>query len=179
MISNTSSSVSPRPSITPDLVRFPKSLVLWICSKLLSYLACDGSDSNKLFPNPSQCDSFIQCAAGGIETLHNCSDADPTNPHTNGNYRTFFDETIQTCTWPTFAECVEVHSTCFQARDDKPGRFPVKGGYITDIKITRTGGIGVSCNFLVKPTYWGCGVGILSKVFIVDDKRNVVFPLFG
>ena len=148
--------------------------------QLLFILACDGSDSTgNLYPNPSRCDSFIQCAAGGIPTVMNCSNTDPAHPLTNGNYRLFFNETIQTCNWPAFVECVEVHSTCFQARDDKPGRFPVKGGYITDIKVTRTGGVGVTCDVDNgrANTFWGCGVGNLLNVYIADDARNRILPI--
>ena len=36
----TSSSVSPKPSIAPDFVRRPYSLVRFVCSKLLAYFAC-------------------------------------------------------------------------------------------------------------------------------------------
>ena len=151
--------------------------------QLLFILACDGSDSTgNLYPNPSRCDSFIQCAAGGIPTVMNCSNTDPAHPLTNGNYRLFFNETIQTCNWPAFVECVEVHSTCFQARDDKPGRFPVKGGYITDIKVTRTGGVGVTCDVgSTENTFWGCPGpnGNRLSVFIADDNRNIILPIIN
>ena len=108
-----------------------------------------------------------------------CGEAHADGPGSNGNTRLFFDPETQNCVFPNTVKCVEVHSTCFKARGNNPGRFPVKAGYITDIEITRRNG-SVTCNKNRERnfSYWGCpkiAPGRLS-IFIVDDEKEHIFP---